>query len=127
MSKTEKSYRIDSYEPLQPNGDASKFLVRYTKADNEQCTENLKEASVIIRLSGSAIGIAKLDNVFEQAKVVTSFLEGKIEDSMKKSDELPSEMLITSDDLPAIPHHAELYIGVCHTVIIERKMGFPIS
>ncbi len=126
MSKTEKCYRIDSYEWLQPTGDASRLLVRYSIADNSQGDQNRQEAHIEVNLSETAIQVNHLEDSDEQVKAIVSFVKGQIEDALKEGKKLPSEMTITTynADFSVNPDREELNIGRWHCVTIERKMGF---
>jgi hypothetical protein len=129
MSKTEKYYRIEAYEWLQPTGDACKLLVRYSRADDNQGVQNRKDSSIVVKLSRNVIIGAQLEDDADKAKVIIDFLKGKIEGSIRNGNDLRSEMTITSydSDFSTNPQNIVLSLGEWHSVIIERKIGFLSS
>ncbi|MCI0521640.1 MAG: hypothetical protein L0Z70_15455 [Chloroflexi bacterium] len=129
MSKTEKYYRIESHEGLQPTGDADKLLVRYSTADDNQGVHNRKDTSIVVTLSGSAIKGAQMEDDTVKAKAIIACLKGRIEGAIRAGVDLPSEMAITSydSDFSSNPGNIELRLREWHRVIIERKMGFLLS
>lgn len=129
MSKLEKYYQIESYEWLQPTGDACRLLVRYSTADDNQGVQNRKDSSIVANLSRSAILGASLEDDADKAKVIIAFLKRKIEGAIKNGNSLPSTMTITSYDseLSPNPQKTVLRLGEWYSIAIERKMGFLSS
>lgn len=125
MSTTSKYYSINSYEWLLPTGDASKLLVHYSTADDDQDIQNRKDSSIVIRLSRNLIRDAQLDET-NKAKLIVAFLKSKIEGALISANDLPSEMIIMSydKDFPTDPDKIELRLGDWQSVIIEKTMGF---
>lgn len=130
MSNITKYYSIKSYEWLLPTGDASKLLVRYSTADDDQGVQNSKDFSIVIGLYRNRKRDAKLKDKTDKAKLIISFLKERIENAIMNAAELPSDkMEITSytKDFPTNPDVIELRLGEWHKVVIERKMGFLSS
>ena len=125
MSNKVKSYAINSYEWLMPTGDASKILIRYSIADDEQDNQSVKELSIVIQLSRNAEGNLSIENEDDKAKVIIAYLREEIKKAIINGSELSSEMTITSyDNMPTNPDIIELRLGDWDKVTIERKMGF---
>ena len=129
MPNKVKSYVINSYEWLMPTGDANKILILYSISDNEQGNQNVKDLSIVIKLSRTAETNLAAKNEIDKAKVIIAYLREKIEEAIINGTELPSEMPITSYDnsFPANPNILELRLGEWNKVIIKRNMGFSSS
>jgi hypothetical protein len=129
MSNRVKYYAIKSYEWLLPTGDASKILISYSIADDDQGIQNAKDLSIVINLYRDAKRDAALKNKANKAKVIIAYLREEIKKAIICGSELSSEMTITSYDnkIPTNPDILELRLGEWNMVIIERKMGFLSS
>jgi hypothetical protein len=129
MSNKVKYYSIKSYEWLLPTGDASRILILYSIADDDQGKQNRKDLSIVIRLSRDAKRDAALKDETNKAKVIIAFIREAIKKAVINGTELPSEMSITSYDnsLPTNPDNIELRLGEWDKVIVEKKMGFLSS
>ena len=129
MSNKVKSYAINSYEWLMPTGDASKILILYSIADNEQGNQNTKDLSIVINLSRSVERDLSFQGENDKAKVIIAYLREEIKKAMMSNSQLSSEITITSynNQLPTNPSIIELRLGEWDKVIIERKMGFLSS
>src|SRR5574341_101188 len=127
MSNTAKYYSIKAYEWLSPTGDASKLLVRYSIADDDQGAQNSKDLSTVIKISRNTA--RDVQGETDRAKLIVTYLKEKVEDAIKKGNELPPELTVTSYDknFPTKPNAIELRLGEWHKVTIERKMGFLSS
>lgn len=134
MSNKVKYYAVKSYEWLLPTGDASKILVLYSIADDDQGIQNAKDLSMVINLSRTAeIGLVKrnasLGNKTNQEKILIEYLRGEIKKAIISGSELSSEMTITSyeNKIPTNPAIIELRLGEWEKIIIDRKFGFLSS
>jgi hypothetical protein len=129
MSKIKKYYQIESYEWLQPTGDACKLLVRYSTADDNQGIQNRKDSSIVANISRNAMLGASLEDDEDSAEVIIIFLKEKIEGAIRNGNNPPATMTITSYDseLSPNPQNTVAKLGEWYCVTIERKMGFLSS
>jgi len=125
MSNRVNYYAIKSYEWLLPTGDASKILISYSSANDEQGKQNVKDLSIVIKLYRDRNRDAVLKNKANKAKVIIAYLREEIKNAIINGSELSSEITITSHDkIPTNPGIIELRLGEWDKIIIERKMGF---
>lgn len=129
MTNAAKFYLIDSYEWLTPTGDANKLLIRYSIADDDQGKQNRRDSNIVIKLSRNLIKEKQFRDETYMVKVVVAYLKAKIETAIRNSNQLPSEMSITTYDSDFIdrPNNIEPRFGEWCRVTIERKIGFLSS
>jgi hypothetical protein len=129
MTSKVKFFAIKSYEWLLPTGDASKILVNYSIADDDQVGQNARDYSIVIKFARSAQRGAFPNNDNNKAKVIIAYLREEIRKAIISESELLSELTITSYDkgIPTNPEVIELRLGEWEKVIIERKMGFLLT
>ena len=111
-----------------PTGDASKILISYSSANDEQGKQNVKDLSIVIKLYRDRNRDAVLKNKANKAKVIIAYLREEIKKAIINGSKLSSEITITSDNkIPTNPDIIELRLGEWDKVIIERKLGFLSS
>jgi hypothetical protein len=129
MAKIIRYYSIISYEWLPKTGDADKILFHYSISEGDQGIKNKKVVSIVVKLSRFPIGDERTKDEINKAKLMVAYLRLQIENAIISGTELPSEILITSNDtnIPTNLEYFELKLGKWDEVVIEKRIGFLSS
>ena len=123
MANKKKYYSISNFERLPPTGDAKKWIIHYSIADDSEGL-NKKNLNIIINLSGSI----KLNSFFENnlEMAIISYIQNEIERSIIQKDKLQPKITITSYEKNFPPNEVDLdfEFGKWKEVVIESKLGF---
>lgn len=123
MSKKVKYLSITDCEKLEKTGDAKKFLISYSLADDRIGSLNKEDHRAVVNLDRNPSLKIEESNL---ERVIISYTLTRIENSIKNNSSIPSELRIVREEKAVLENmvNNEYSMGTWIKIEIGNKFGF---